>query len=559
MKKAPKIKNKSNDQNIVKKHFIDYNKPLVEIKNVSKKYGHQLVLQNINLTINPGDRIGIIGANGSGKSTMSEIIGNIRKPTNGEVIRQKDLVIGLQFQESKYPIGISVMDMIKYYLKTFNIAITENQLKKLLDTYQISGFEKKFIEGLSGGQQQRLNILLSMIHNPDLVILDEVSTGLDIEVRSEIFQFLKENIIDKNKAMILVSHTMSEIEDFCEKYIYIDNGQIIEAGLVKDLVNKYGSVHNFAWQKFSKSKKIDFDKKQKNEILKKSKKGFKKFFGFKFSKKDRVNKVDQWIVKSKHKSGKNLPLIQLMLKYYFKGFFVPFFLVVWPILLLFLQGSAFKNSPDNFGPDYIHSLVGSLSMTQAMSVGIFIVPQTILEFKNSVLLKRIGATNIKPFFFVTAVIAVGFLFIFFAFLWTLLWAGIFFGNDFGWDFVSLPKHISISIPYVVLMFVSSITFGIMLASLFKSTTAFIAVSNTIFLPIAFLSGSFVPMDLIEKSNVLSILTYFSPFKYVLDPFLQAWRQETFNVDYMFWINLFVALGLIGIYGTISAFKLRWQS
>ena len=71
----------------------------------------------------------------------------------------------------------------------------------------IRGFEKKFIQALSGGQQQRLNILLSVIHDPDLVILDEVSTGLDIEVRSQIFDFLRVNVIDKGKAMILVTHT----------------------------------------------------------------------------------------------------------------------------------------------------------------------------------------------------------------------------------------------------------------------------------------------------------------------------------------------------------------
>lgn len=560
MKKTPIIKNKKINKTQTTKHALNFNKPLIELKNVSKRYGHQLALDNVNLTINAGDRIGIIGANGSGKSTMSEIIGNIRKPTQGEVIKQKGLVIGLQFQESKYPIGISVMDMIKYYLKTFNIPITKKELQKLLDTYQISGFENKFIEGLSGGQQQRLNILLSMIHNPDLVILDEVSTGLDIEVRSEIFQFLKANIIDKNKAMILVTHTMSEIEDFCQKFIYVHNGKIVESGLVADLVKKYGSVHNYAWKKFATNKKADTVEQHKNALLKAQapKKGLRKLFNFSRQSKTQVNKVDQWIVKARHKHDKNLPLIQLMLKYYIKGFFVPFFLVVWPILLLFLQGFAYKNSPDDPGK-IIHNLIGSISMTQAMSVGIFIIPQTILEFKNSVLLKRIGATNIKPVFFVGAVITVGFLFILLAYLWTLLWAGILFGKDYGWDYISLPQNVLIAIPYVALMFVSSITFGIMLASIFKSTTAFIAISNTLFLPIAFLSGAFAPIDYILASDILKVCTYFSPFKYVLDPFIKAWSNKTFVIDYTLWVYLSVSLSLIAIYVTVSSFKLRWQN
>lgn len=229
----------------VKRKPIDKKKPLIELKKVSKIYKNKVALNEIDFMIKSGDRIGIIGANGSGKSTMSEIIGGIRQPTSGEVVRQNNLVIGLQFQDSKYPIGISVMDMIKYYLHTFSIEMSESQLKDLLRTYQISGFENKFIESLSGGQQQRLNILLSVIHDPDLVILDEVSTGLDIEVRAQIFDFLRENIVKKKKAMILVTHMMSEIEDFCEKFIYIHNGDIKETGKVKDLIKKYGSVHNY--------------------------------------------------------------------------------------------------------------------------------------------------------------------------------------------------------------------------------------------------------------------------------------------------------------------------
>ncbi|MFU0252001.1 ATP-binding cassette domain-containing protein [Spiroplasma sp. Moj] len=96
---------------IKERKAIDSTKPLVEIVDVTKKYKNKVALNNVNLVINPGDRIGVIGANESGKSTLSEIIGGIRQPTSGKVHRQENLTIGLQFQESKYPIGISVMDI----------------------------------------------------------------------------------------------------------------------------------------------------------------------------------------------------------------------------------------------------------------------------------------------------------------------------------------------------------------------------------------------------------------------------------------------------------------
>ncbi|BDT04824.1 ATP-binding cassette domain-containing protein [Spiroplasma ixodetis] len=107
------------------------------------------------------------------------------------------------------------------------------------------GEVRKNIMFLSGGQQQRLNILLSVIHKPDLVILDEVSTGLDIEVKEEIFDFLQKNIVEKNVAMILVTHNMSEIEHFCTRIIYMHDGDIIEKRTVKEVVKEYGSVHNY--------------------------------------------------------------------------------------------------------------------------------------------------------------------------------------------------------------------------------------------------------------------------------------------------------------------------
>lgn len=523
---------------------IDSKKPLVELKDITKTYKNKDALKNINFAINAGDRVGIIGANGSGKSTMSEIIGGIRKPTKGEVIKQENLVMGIQFQDSNYPVGISVIDMIKYYLHTFSIEMKDSQLKQLLKTYQIQGFQNKFIQALSGGQQQRLNILLSVIHDPDLVILDEVSTGLDIEVRSEIFDFLKQNIVEKGKAMILVSHTMSEIEEFCEKFIYIHNGVILETGLVKDLVKKYGSVHNYTLQMFNKNKKLDLQKREQEEQEKQEITKNKK-------------PVNDKLISVNKNYGKNLPLINLMLKYYYKGFFVPFFLVAYPILILFLQGFAFSTLQTSSN-NYLHTLVGSICMVQAMSVGIFIIPQTILEFKNSVLMKRIGATNIKPVFFVSSVIFIAFIFILAAFLWTLLWAGILFGSKYGWANISLPKDIGSAIPFLIILFVTSISIGMMFASIFKSSTAFIAISNVFYLPIAFLSGGFVPIQLINGSEVLKYVTYINPFKYCLDPFLNAWNNTfVFKTEYYAFIP--ISLSLIAGFIAVSGWKLRWQA
>ena len=242
-----------------------------------------------------------------------------------------------------------------------------------------------------------------------------------------------------------------------------------------------------------------------------------------------------------------------MLKYYCKGFFVPFFLLAYPILILFLQGFAFSDRLDS-----LHSLVGSISMVQAMSVGIFIIPQTVLEFKNSVLMKRIGATNIKPVFFVVSVIFIGFIFIVVAFLWTLLWAGIFFANKYGWRAVALPNDILPTIPFLTILIITSISIGMMFASLFKSTTSFIAISNVFYLPVAFLSGGFIPIELITNNEILKYVTYINPFKYCLDPFLAAWNGK-FVFQTIYYAYIPISIAIIGGCVAFAGWKLRWQA
>ncbi|ASP28566.1 ABC transporter ATP-binding protein [Spiroplasma corruscae] len=525
---------------------VDETKPLIKLTNVSKKYKTRVALNNINLEINYGDRIGVIGANGGGKSTLSEIIGNIRKPTSGEVFRQENMVIGLQFQDSHYPIGITVFDMIKYYLQTFNIEMTESELTKILRTYQIESFKNKFLVNLSGGQQQRVNILLSLIHNPDLVILDEISTGLDIEVRSEIFNYIKENVVSKNKSLVLVTHMMSEIEELCNKYIYIHNGEIRDSGLVTEIVKEYGSVHNYTWKKFKEEKSEDLKKEAKNIDESRAK--------------NNKNRFDKIINKANNK-GKNLPLIVLLLKYYYKGFATPFFMFVFPIILLFLEGFAFKGQiiePGSKDYTLLHSLVGSLSAMQIVSTGIFIIPQTILDFKNSVLMKRIGATNIKPFFFILSVVSMGVLFMLIGFLWTILWSGIMFGQEFGWNNISTPYQALEAIPFLLIILISSISLGLMLASIFKSTTVYIAISNVIYIPIAFLGGTFMPIDFIMSSDILKYATYINIFKYCLEPFNNAWSGK-FIFDYKIGIFIAVSIALLATYISIASWKLRWES
>lgn len=375
-----------------------------------------------------------------------------------------------------------------------------------------------------------------------MVILDEVSTGLEIEVKEEIFDFLQKNIVEKNVAMILVTHNMSEIEHFCTRIIYMHDGDIIEKRTVKEVVKEYGSVHNYTSQQFQKYKKPTIAAEK--EAL---------------SKKKGQQDPNKIVNAAKTRPSKQIPLLNLMFKYYLKGFFVPFFLIVYPILILGIQGESIRHTGADVAGTItaVKQMIAGIAIVNIISVGIFIIPQTIIEFKLSVLLKRIGATNIHPLFFVTAVIIIGVFASIISFLWTLLWGGIYFGGTYRWSVIALPTQIGASIPWIIIIFITTIGLGIMLASLFKTITSFIAVANVLYLPVAYLSGSIMPIDWITSSKVLNIISYFSPFKYSTLPYFECWNG-TFKITWEMYLYGGISLIILAIFMGIAARKLKWQ-
>lgn len=227
----------------------------VKISNVSKKYKKKLVIKNLNLELTNKSRIGIVGPNGSGKTTLCEMIAQLRKPTSGTIILKENLKIGMQLQESKYPRGMTAWDLVNYYLRTYKLKKSIKEIQKLLYFLDVEDIINKPIANLSGGQQQKINILLALIVEPDLLILDELATGLDLEVRERIYELLEKEILtNKELSILIVSHNMNEIERFCNELIFMLNGEIISIHNIKNIVNEYGNVESFVKKQFKEYK-----------------------------------------------------------------------------------------------------------------------------------------------------------------------------------------------------------------------------------------------------------------------------------------------------------------
>ncbi|MBE4704162.1 ABC transporter ATP-binding protein [Spiroplasma platyhelix] len=219
---------------------------VIEVKNLHKKIGKLSIISDVSLKILKGERIAIIGANGSGKTTLIELICGITKPTSGKISINSDAIrikrIGLQFQEGYWPAGVTPKAIIKYYVgKRAN----SEEIKKLIDIFGIKAFYNKHLNNLSGGEKQRFNAMLAIINDPEILILDELITGLDLKIQVKLINFFKEFLNDKHKTLLMISHIPEEVENLCDRFILLENGKVINDLKVKDIVSEYGSLRIF--------------------------------------------------------------------------------------------------------------------------------------------------------------------------------------------------------------------------------------------------------------------------------------------------------------------------
>ncbi len=225
---------------------------LMEVDNVKKFYGKTEVLTGINFNVNKGERIAIVGANGAGKSTISEIIAKVKDLTDGEIryyfeedgseSKGKTNIskhIGIQFQDSSYPEFYKVNDLVDFVIGAAKLDITPEELDELYHTFDLYNLRKEVARGLSGGQQQRLNILLAIVNNPSLLILDEVGTGLDVESRTKIKSYIKSYADSHDATILLVSHNSDEVMELVDRVITIHNGEVFEDRMLNDIIQEW--------------------------------------------------------------------------------------------------------------------------------------------------------------------------------------------------------------------------------------------------------------------------------------------------------------------------------
>ena len=218
----------------------------VSVQNLCKSYGEKQVLKNLNLSVKHGTVFGLLGANGAGKSTTIECILGTKKADSGTVTllgqdpkksrRSLFQKIGVQFQEGDYQQEIKVQELCE---ETACLYRNPADWQALCAQFGIGDKLKNPVKSLSGGERQRLFIVLALIPDPELVFLDELTTGLDVKARRGVWKTL-EKLKDQGLTIFLTSHFMDEVEALCDEICILKKGRPVFYGTVEQAKQQCG-------------------------------------------------------------------------------------------------------------------------------------------------------------------------------------------------------------------------------------------------------------------------------------------------------------------------------
>lgn len=216
---------------------------IIKVNNLVKKYGDFTAVKGISFEVKEGEIFGLLGPNGAGKTTTLEIIETLREKTSGEVwVKGMNLdkeaneikkIIGVQLQAAGYYPNLNLIQIIDLFGGLYNRQVDATAL---LDTVNLREKAKNKFKELSGGQKQRFSIATTLINEPDIIFLDEPTTGLDPQARRNLWELIKQ-VRDRGTTVVITTHYMDEAEVLCDRVAIVDSGTIIALNTPDELID----------------------------------------------------------------------------------------------------------------------------------------------------------------------------------------------------------------------------------------------------------------------------------------------------------------------------------
>ena len=220
---------------------------IVEVRNLTKKYGSLTALDSLNFNIHKGEIFGLMGPNGAGKSTFISILTTLCRPTGGDIIinnysvsRQPDKVkksIGFVPQDIALYLPLSGLDNLRFWSGIYGLTgkLREERIEEALSVVRLGERAKDRVGEYSGGMKRRLNIAVALLHHPEILVMDEPTVGVDVQSRKYILDAVS-NLRDEGKTIIFTSHYTDEMESLCNRIAILDRGAAKALGTVEELL-----------------------------------------------------------------------------------------------------------------------------------------------------------------------------------------------------------------------------------------------------------------------------------------------------------------------------------
>jgi ABC-2 type transport system ATP-binding protein len=219
--------------------------PAIHVAAIRKSYGRTVAVADVSFDVQYGEIFGLIGPNGAGKTTTMECVEGLRRPDSGTITvlglsptrdsRAMQERIGVQLQQAQLQKRIKVWEAVDLWAALYRTAVDGDVL---LDQLGLTDKRNAWFMTLSGGQKQRLFIALALINNPELVFLDELTTGLDPQARRTIWDLVR-GIRQRGATVFLTTHLMEEAERLCDRVAILDQGRVIDIGTPAELVRRH--------------------------------------------------------------------------------------------------------------------------------------------------------------------------------------------------------------------------------------------------------------------------------------------------------------------------------
>jgi ABC-2 type transport system ATP-binding protein len=223
--------------------------PIIEIHHLVVAYNDLRAVDDLSLSVLRGEIFGLLGPNGAGKTSTLATIEGLRRPDAGSVrIAGHDIsggatatvkqLLGVQLQTSAMFSELRLTELLELYAALYEIFPTKAQLIELLERFGLSQKASARAEQLSGGQQQRLALALAVINNPQIVLLDEPTTGLDPQARRGVWAIIR-RMQTEGRTVLLTTHSMEEAQELCDRIGIVDSGKLIALGTPPELIRRY--------------------------------------------------------------------------------------------------------------------------------------------------------------------------------------------------------------------------------------------------------------------------------------------------------------------------------